>query len=76
MKGKVAAVALITTLGMVSAAQADDGQVNFTGNIIEQGCKIDTTMTAPQTVKLGDIAKTVCQRLFRCREYSLYSETV
>ena len=41
MKGKVAAVALITTLGMVSAAQADDGQVNFTGNIIEQGALLN-----------------------------------
>ncbi len=57
MKGKLITVALFTTLGMASSVLADDGKVNFTGNIIEEGCQIDSSMTTPQTIKLGDVVK-------------------
>lgn len=57
MKGKLAAVAFLTTLGMASSVLAEDGKVDFTGNIIEAGCQVDSSLTSPQTVKLGDVAK-------------------
>jgi len=57
MKGNLIALALLTTAGMSSVVIADDGKVNFTGNIIEQGCEVDSSLTSPQTVKLGDVAK-------------------
>lgn len=57
MKGKLAAIAFLTTMGMASTVLAEDGTVNFTGNIIEQGCQVDSNLASPQTVKLGDVAK-------------------
>lgn len=57
MKGKLAAVALFTTMGLASSVMAQDGQVNFTGKIIEAGCQVDSTVANPQTVKLGEVAK-------------------
>ncbi|QLU99814.1 fimbrial protein [Escherichia marmotae] len=58
MKVKLAALALATTVGLSANAYADDGKIDFTGNIIEAGCTVDSTLTTPQTVKLGDVAKT------------------
>lgn len=58
MKGKLAALALLTTVGISSTAFADDGTVNFTGNIIEAGCQVNSSIASPMTVKLGDVAKT------------------
>ncbi|WP_336285659.1 fimbrial protein [Citrobacter arsenatis] len=58
MKGKLAAIAFCTTMGIASTVMAQDGQVNFTGKIIEAGCQVDSTVANPQTVKLGEAAKT------------------
>lgn len=58
MKGKLAAVAFFTAMGITSSVMAQDGQVNFTGKIIEAGCKIDGAATSTQDVKLGEVAST------------------
>ncbi|EKZ5282753.1 type 1 fimbrial protein [Klebsiella aerogenes] len=58
MKGKLAALALLTTMGISTAVLADDGKINFTGNIIETGCEVNSSVASPLTVKLGDVAKT------------------
>lgn len=58
MKGKLAALALLTTMGISNAVLADDGKINFTGNIIETGCEVNSSIASPLTVKLGDVAKT------------------
>lgn len=58
MKGKLAAVAFFTTMGVASSVMAQDGKVDFTGKIIEAGCVVDSTVANPQTVKLGEVAKT------------------
>ncbi|ECE6742729.1 type 1 fimbrial protein [Salmonella enterica subsp. salamae] len=57
MKGKFAATVLFTAMGLASSAMAQDGQVNFTGKIIEAGCKIDGGVTSTQEVKLGEVSK-------------------
>lgn len=58
MKGKFAAAVLFTAMGLASTAMAQDGQVNFTGKIIEAGCKINGSVTSSQDVKLGEVSKT------------------
>lgn len=58
MKGKLAAVAFLGFMGVASSAMAQDGQVNFTGKIIEAGCQINGSVTSTQNVKLGEVAKT------------------
>lgn len=58
MKGKLAAIALTTSACLSATAMADDGKVNFKGNIIEAGCEVNSTISSPITVKLGDVAKT------------------
>ncbi|WP_414163443.1 fimbrial protein [Superficieibacter sp. BNK-5] len=58
MKGKLTAIALLAAAVTSSAVMADDGKVNFVGNIIEQGCEVNSTINSPLEVKLGDVAKT------------------
>lgn len=58
MKGKLAATVLFTALGFATSAMAQDGQINFTGKIIEAGCKINGSITSSQEVKLGEVSKT------------------
>lgn len=60
MKGKIAALALLTAAGISTATFAEDGdgKINFEGNIIEAGCQTNSTLTSPITVHLGDVAKT------------------
>lgn len=48
MKGKLAAVAFLGFMGVASSAMAQDGQVNFTGKIIEAGCQINGSVTSTQ----------------------------
>lgn len=55
MKRKFAVAALLIISGMV---YAEDGKINFTGNIIEAGCQVNSTIASPMTVKLGDVSKT------------------
>lgn len=57
MKGKFAAAVLFTAMGLASTAMAQDGEVNFTGKIIEAGCKINGSVTSSQDVKLGEVSK-------------------
>lgn len=58
MKVKLAILAFLVTGGISSTAFAEDGKINFTGNIIEQGCDVSSTVSSPLVVKLGDVAKT------------------
>lgn len=46
----------VTILGSVSAAQAADGTINFTGSISEQACTISSASQI-QTVSLGPVSK-------------------
>ncbi|WP_245167731.1 fimbrial protein, partial [Enterobacter genomosp. S] len=48
-------VATVVT-GISFAAQAADGKVNFTGNILDTACTVSTG-TATQTVDLGQIPR-------------------
>lgn len=58
MKIKLIALTLLTASGISASALADDGKVNFIGNIIEQGCEVNSSVSSPMDVKLGDVAKT------------------
>lgn len=58
MKGKLATIAFLGFMGAASSATAQDGQVNFTGKIIEAGCQINGSVTSTQDVKLGEVVKT------------------
>ncbi|WES69616.1 fimbrial protein [Superficieibacter sp. HKU1] len=58
MKGKLTAVAFIAAMGISASVLAEDGKINFTGNIIEAGCQVNSSVSSPMTVKLGDVAKT------------------
>lgn len=58
MNKKLISLTFLAVSGISSTDFADDGKIDFTGNIIEAGCTVDSTLTAPQTVKLGDVAKT------------------
>ena len=42
--------------GITFAASASDGQINFTGTILDSACTIDTN-SANQTVNLGNVSK-------------------
>lgn len=61
MKRKItAAIAVFfTTISIASSVFAHDGTVNFTGKIIEAGCKIDGSVTTDKDVELGEISRTV-----------------
>ena len=39
-------------------ALAADGQVNFTGNIVDAACKVTNDLSNPLNVVLGDVART------------------
>ncbi|MDU6923033.1 fimbrial protein [Franconibacter helveticus] len=41
------------------AVTTGEGQVNFTGEILESGCDVVNTQSSPLTVDLGKISKTV-----------------
>ncbi|EBX6015100.1 fimbrial protein [Salmonella enterica subsp. enterica serovar Portland] len=58
MRNKLIALALLTSAGMSASAMADDGKVNFVGNIIESGCEVNSSISSPMNVTLGDVAKT------------------
>ncbi|ECC1505696.1 fimbrial protein [Salmonella enterica subsp. houtenae] len=60
MKRKItAAIAVFfTTISIASSVFAHDGTVNFTGKIIEAGCKIDGNVTTDKDVELGEISRT------------------
>nr|WP_241391464.1 fimbrial protein [Serratia proteamaculans]ULG18709.1 fimbrial protein [Serratia proteamaculans] len=58
MKVKLLALALTTTLaGYSTMLLAADGTINFTGNITDTACTVDTASTN-QTVNLGTVATT------------------
>lgn len=56
MNKKLIAVSALVISAFASNAFAEDGKVNFTGTIIDQGCEV-TADTVNQTVNLGKIAK-------------------
>ncbi len=54
MKKSLIAAALLTGSAFASMANAADGTINFTGNIIDVACNI-TASTATQTVAMGTV---------------------
>lgn len=55
MKNIIAAIVL--GFGVSAVAQAADGTINFTGNIIGATCSVTSGVAGTQTVSLGGIAK-------------------
>jgi len=57
MKKSLLGLSLIVGIASINTANAVDGNVQFTGEIIDSACTVDTT-SANQTVILGQVAKT------------------
>lgn len=57
MKKQFIALSIMTGLFAASAVNAADGTINFTGNITDAACTVDST-SASQTVNLGTVAST------------------
>lgn len=55
MKIKFTAAAIASAALLFNIAQAADGTINFTGNITDQACTVDTA-SANQTVNLGNVS--------------------
>lgn len=55
MKKTLIALALISAPVLMSTANAADGSINFTGNITDAACTVDTN-SASQTVTLGNVS--------------------
>ncbi|WP_434524959.1 fimbrial protein [Photorhabdus asymbiotica] len=55
MKAKLIISSLLASSVFISVANAADGKINFTGNIIATACKIDTN-SANQNVNMGTIS--------------------
>jgi major type 1 subunit fimbrin (pilin) len=53
----VATLAAVAAMSSVSAFAAD-GQINFTGEIIDSACEVVNNVSAPLNVNLGKVAKT------------------
>ncbi|NTY88597.1 type 1 fimbrial protein [Serratia fonticola] len=58
MKKNLIAVAVLASSAFGISAFAADGQVNFTGEIIDAGCTVVNTPSNPLTVNLGKVART------------------
>ncbi|MEX2952256.1 fimbrial protein [Serratia fonticola] len=58
MKKNLIAVAVLASSAFGISAFAADGQVNFTGEIIDAGCTVVNTPANPLEVKLGKVART------------------
>ncbi|HHQ6576282.1 TPA: fimbrial protein [Serratia fonticola] len=57
MKKNLIAVAVLASSAFGISAFAADGQVNFTGEIIDAGCTVVNTPANPLEVKLGKVAR-------------------
>ncbi|MCC8373956.1 MULTISPECIES: fimbrial protein [Photorhabdus] len=57
MKAKLIISSLLVSSVLIPVANAADGKINFTGNIISNACKIDTD-SANQNVNMGTISST------------------
>lgn len=58
MKKNLIAVAVLASSAFTVAAFAADGQVNFTGLILENACEVVNTPSNPLQVNLGKVNKT------------------
>lgn len=56
-KNLIAVAVLATSVFGVASAMAADGQVNFTGEIIDAACTVVNTPANPLEVKLGKVAR-------------------
>jgi len=57
MKKSILGLSLVVGVAGINTASAVDGNVQFTGEIIDSACTVDTT-SSNQTVVLGQVAKT------------------
>lgn len=57
MKNNLIAVAVLASSAFGISAFAADGQVNFTGEIIDAGCTVVNTPSNPLEVTLGKVAR-------------------
>lgn len=59
MKKNLIAAAIVTVSVLsATSAFADDGQVNFKGEIIDSACEVVNNVSSPLDVTLGQVAKT------------------
>ncbi|ELI7921275.1 fimbrial protein [Yersinia enterocolitica] len=58
MKNNLIAVALLTSSAISTSAFAADGQVNFTGEIIDSACEVVNSPSNPLEVNMGRVNKT------------------
>ncbi|HBE9078759.1 fimbrial protein [Serratia fonticola] len=58
MKKNLIAVAVLASSAFAVSAFAADGQVNFTGSIIDAACTVTNSVSNPLEVKLGQVSKT------------------
>lgn len=54
----VAALALSTLTCFVSGVQANDGTINFTGEVLDAACSVDVGASSALSVSLGQVQKT------------------
>lgn len=57
MNKKLIAVAMLASAALTSAAHAADGTINFTGNITDTACVVNTA-SANQNIPLGTVSDT------------------
>lgn len=53
----VTAFTLSTMVGVISGAQASDGSINFTGEVLDAACTVDVGGSSPLTVDMGKVQK-------------------
>ncbi|MBW7981909.1 fimbrial protein [Enterobacillus tribolii] len=58
MKKNLIVAALIAGAMSASVASADDGKINFVGEITDNACTVTNSVTNPLTVTLGKVART------------------
>ncbi len=57
-KNLIVATFAVASVLSAASAFADDGQVKFTGSIVDPACEVGNTVTSPLEVTLGEVAKT------------------
>lgn len=58
MKKNLIVAALVAGAMSASVASADDGRINFVGEVTDSACTVTNSVTNPLTVTLGKVART------------------